>query len=72
MAVLGLVCGAAALPASPKTMFDRPVTILVPVGPGGTSDLIARLVSDSIRQAIRQPVVVENKPGATGPSPRSC
>lgn len=43
---------------------DRPVTLLVPFGPGGIPDLTARAVAEGMARTLGQPVVVENKPSA--------
>ena len=43
-----------------------PITLIVPYGPGGTSDNVARLMADRLSRALGQPVIVDNKPGASG------
>ena len=63
---LGLA--AAALAAAPglAAAQDGPVTLLVPFTPGTGMDILARLVSPWLQQKLGQPVVVDNKPGASG------
>jgi tripartite-type tricarboxylate transporter receptor subunit TctC len=55
-----------AAPALRAQEFNQTVRIIVPFGPGGTSDILARLIAPSLQARIGQNVIVENRPGAGG------
>jgi tripartite-type tricarboxylate transporter receptor subunit TctC len=67
-AILVLACGAALdrARAAGDEYPRRPVRILVPYGPGGVGDLTIRLIADRLSQNLKQPFVIENRPGAGG------
>lgn len=56
----------AAASGSASTYPDHPVTLTVPVAPGGVTDINARLLADKLTQILRQSFIVENRPGASG------
>jgi len=69
--LLQLAAGAAALPALPRSASaqgypSKPITIINPFGAGSGSDTVSRVVAQHLGAALKQSVVVEDRPGANG------
>ncbi|MGV3493422.1 MAG: Bug family tripartite tricarboxylate transporter substrate binding protein [Ramlibacter sp.] len=59
-----LLCGFAALPAAAQADYpNKPIKWIVPYPPGGTTDLLARLMGQYLSQKLGQQVIIENKAG---------
>jgi len=61
-----LASSTASIPAAAQGYPTRPITVVAPFAAGGSTDLVARLLSEGLQAKLGQPVIVENKPGATG------
>jgi tripartite-type tricarboxylate transporter receptor subunit TctC len=52
--------------ASAQTYPTRPLTMIVPLAPGGSTDVIGRIMAEGMRQILGQPIIVDNTAGAGG------
>src|SRR5438105_3470415 len=61
------VMAALALPALAQDPYpSKPITIVVPYPAGGSNDVFARRIARGLADALKTPVIVDNKPGASG------
>ena len=60
--LLTLVCATAV--AQSAAYPSKPIRLVVPYGPGGPSDIVARVIADEMSRSLGQPLVIDNKPGA--------
>lgn len=52
--------------AAPASYPAKPITIIVPSAPAGSTDIVARLISEQMQADFGQPVIIDNRPGASG------
>jgi tripartite-type tricarboxylate transporter receptor subunit TctC len=65
--ILASIAGMACLPSVRAQAFPaKPITLLVPFAPGGPADITARLLTKGMADVLGQPLLVDNKPGASG------
>src|SRR5262245_23181022 len=65
-ALLCIGLALAAPPLAAETYPERPIRLIIPFAAGGPNDVIARPLADHMAQALGQPVVIDNRPGANG------
>jgi tripartite-type tricarboxylate transporter receptor subunit TctC len=67
LAAFGMLLAAPLLSQNAQAAWpERPITVVVPYTPGTSMDTLARTISPKLAQSLGQPVVVENRPGASG------
>jgi tripartite-type tricarboxylate transporter receptor subunit TctC len=64
--LLTFTVSAVACPLAAQTWPSRPLTMVVPYAPGGSTDLVARLLAPGLGAALGQPVLLENMAGVGG------
>ena len=64
LAAIGVAAAFVAGPAFAQAWPAKPISLIVPVPAGGTTDVLARSLADKLQQSLGQPVIVESKPGA--------
>ena len=66
LALLALGAALSSAPSAAQTIASKPLRFIVPFGPGGSGDTLARLIGQHLSERIGQPVVIENRMGAGG------
>jgi tripartite-type tricarboxylate transporter receptor subunit TctC len=66
LGLLAVLCALAGPSAQAQGYPTKPVTLIVPWPAGGSTDLVLRALADATQKHLGQPIVVENKPGASG------
>ena len=62
----GVLLVAATATALAQAYPSQPLKVIVPAPPGGTLDVVVRIIADDLQAALGQPVIVESKPGGAG------
>lgn len=61
-----LLIAVAPLAAAQTSWPDKPIRVIVPLPPGGPSDIVLRSAAEKMQASLKQPIVIDNKPGAAG------
>src|SRR5262245_64223866 len=66
MLAVAAACLALAASAQAQEWPQKPIRVVIAFGPGGGTDIVGRIIGQSLQEKLGQPVVVENRPGAAG------
>jgi tripartite-type tricarboxylate transporter receptor subunit TctC len=64
VALVAIAASLASAPAQAQDYPNKPITLIVPFTPGGSTSVIARAISDTLSEALKQPIVIDNRGGA--------
>jgi tripartite-type tricarboxylate transporter receptor subunit TctC len=66
LVLLAAVCALGGWPAQAQTYPEKPIHLVIPFAAGGPADVIGRIVGLKLSEALKQPVIADNRVGATG------
>ncbi|MGO3123628.1 MAG: Bug family tripartite tricarboxylate transporter substrate binding protein [Advenella sp.] len=64
--IISMLAALAAPVTAQAAWPEKPITVIVPYTPGGATDTVSRVVMQKLSERLKQPIVIENKPGANG------
>src|SRR5690606_29958703 len=64
--IISMLAALAAPVTAQAAWPEKPITVIVPYTPGGATDTVSRVIMQKLSERLKQPIVIENKPGANG------
>src|SRR5262249_58313470 len=64
--IVASLCVAGSMPAGAQGFPDKPVRVIVPFAPGGSTDIVARITAQKLSERLKTQVIIENRGGGGG------